>query len=123
MPILFRDSTKVNGEFKKFIYSIYHVIHWGYEMSDKIEVWLEKDYERKPLKYFLNALSDKIKERYPRYSIAHLLTNISISDLEEILKEKGVKNAKIVEIKVNLLSVTTIGVLVPEGQELDATSI
>ena len=89
-------------------------------MSDKIELNLGREYLERPIGDFMEILNSRIREKFPGYSLAWLEAAVPREVVEEEVEKIGAKEAKVVELDVNILPFKHFGVLVPEGQELFA---
>ncbi len=87
-------------------------------MSDKIEIRAGKEFLDKPINNFVELVNENVKKKYPGYKLAWLEGNVSREIIEDEIREIGAKNAKIVELEVDVLPFRHYGVLMPEGQEL-----
>jgi len=87
-------------------------------MSDKIEVIVGREYKERPVLDLMKVINRKVGENYPGYSLAWLLADVKEDVLKDEIEKIGVKDAKIVELDVNVLPFRHLGVLVPEGQGL-----
>ena len=89
-------------------------------MSDKIELNLGREYLERPISDFMEVLNRRIREKFPGYSLAWLEASVPREVVEEEVEKIGAKEAKVIELEVNILPFRHIGVIMPEGQELFA---
>ena len=87
-------------------------------MSDKIEVKVGREYLEKPIMNIMEIIQTKIKEKYPGYNLAWLEASVPMDVVEEEVQSIGAKNAKVIELDVNVLPFRHYGVLMPEGEQL-----
>ncbi len=87
-------------------------------MSDKIEVKVGREYLERPIMDIVEVIQTKIKEKYPGYNLAWLEASVPREVVEEEVKSIGAKNAKVIELDVNVLPFRHYGVLMPEGEPL-----
>ena len=80
-------------------------------MSDKIEIRVEESGEID----IFEILKEKLRERYPGYTLSWIATDDERNVIEEEIGRIFPQESKVVDIEVNILPVSHIGVLVPEG--------